>query len=145
MLTRRVDSFISEHAGRKQSNEISVIAGIGQGTTALSAFDAALGHCSVLICNLIRLSSVILLDTKIEESDEHRTDPQKNGDRLSVVVAEQRSITPGAAIAAEIGWCQRDIGRGVFVEHEEKTSDAETVVDAEAAVLDRIYASLSEK
>lgn len=124
--------------------EIPIVAGVGQGKTALSAFDAALGHSGVLNYNLIRLSSVIPPCSTVVERDRVSSDPRTHGDRLYVVMAEQRSTRPGAAIAAGIGWFQWGNGRGVFVEHEVEGGEGESTVEVEAIVLDRIYASLRD-
>jgi arginine decarboxylase len=124
--------------------EIPIVAGVGRGRTALSAFDAALGQSGVLNYNLIRLSSVIPTRSTVVERDRFCSDPESHGDRLYVVMAEQRSTKPGAAIAAGIGWFQWANGRGVFVEHEAEGDDGESTVDVEAIVLDHIYASLRD-
>jgi arginine decarboxylase len=120
---------------------IPVVVGRGRGRTALSAFDAALSDCGVLNYNLIRLSSVIPPETTVFESDRACSPPHEHGDRLYVVMAEQRADTPGRAIAAGIGWYQWQCGKGVFVEHE---TEGTSTVEAEAAVLDQIYASLRD-
>jgi arginine decarboxylase len=124
--------------------EIPIVAGVGRGKTALSAFDAALGNSGVLNYNLIRLSSVIPPCSRVVERDRVCSDPEAHGDRLYVVMAEQRSTKAGAAIAAGIGWFQWEQGRGVFVEHEIEGGEGESTVEVEAIVLDRIYASLRD-
>jgi arginine decarboxylase len=121
--------------------QIPVVVGVGRGRTQLSAFDAALSDCGVLNYNLIRLSSVIPPGTTVFESDRTCASPCEHGDRLYAVMAEQRSDTPGRAIAAGIGWFQWQGGRGVFVEHE---AEGVSTVEVEAVVLDRIYASLRD-
>jgi arginine decarboxylase len=121
--------------------QIPVVAGVGRGRTALSAFDAALCDCGVLNYNLIRLSSVIPPGTTVFELERACAPPQEHGDRLYVVMAEQRSAEPRRAIAAGIGWFQWQGGRGVFVEHE---AAGASTVEVEATVLDQIYASLRD-
>jgi len=121
--------------------QIPVVAGRGRGRTALSAFDAALSDCGVLNYNLIRLSSVIPPGTTVFELDRACSSPHEHGDRLYVVMAEQRSVVPERAIAAGIGWYQWQGGLGVFVEHE---VEGASTVEAEAEVLDSIYASLRD-
>ncbi|MEA2531535.1 MAG: arginine decarboxylase [Thermomicrobiales bacterium] len=121
--------------------QIPVVAGKGRGRTALSAFDAALSDCGVLNYNLIRLSSVIPPGTTVFELDRACAPQHEHGDRLFVVMAEQRSTKPGRAIAAGIGWYQWQGGRGVFVEHE---AEGASTVEVEAEVLDQIYASLGD-
>jgi arginine decarboxylase len=45
--------------------------------------------------------------------------PGKWGDRLYVVMAEQREETPNAEAWAGVGWVQdKKTGKGLFVEHE---------------------------
>ena len=99
---------------------IQLASGIGTGPTKLSAFDSALNHAGVANYNLIRLSSVIPPSTKIVVN----TSPLKTiqgewGDRLYVVMAEQRESTPNREAWAGIGWVQeKNSGKGLFVEHE---------------------------
>lgn len=99
---------------------IKLASGIGSGPTKLSAFDSALNHAGVANYNLIRLSSVIPPNTTIEISDKKLSQlPGRWGDRLYVVMAEQRESTPNREAWAGIGWVQeKDTGKGLFVEHE---------------------------
>lgn len=101
---------------------IYVAPGIGSGPTKLSAFDAALNHAGVSNYNLIRLSSVIPPNSKIirqKSSIPSEVMPGTWGDRLYVVMAEQRVDTPNTEAWAGIGWVQdKEIGKGLFVEHE---------------------------
>ncbi len=102
---------------------IHLASGIGSGPTKLSAFDAALNHAGVANYNLIRLSSVIPPDTTIVEhkvSPIPATDIAGNwGDRLYVVMAEQREERPNAEAWAGIGWVMdKKTKKGLFVEHE---------------------------
>ena len=102
---------------------IHLATGIGTGPTKLSAVDAALNHAGIANYNLLRLSSVIPPGTKITV---HETGPIPAklmpgnwGDRLYVVMAEQREIRPNAEAWAGIGWVQeKESGKGLFVEHE---------------------------
>ena len=102
---------------------INITSGIGSGPTKLSAFDAALNHAGVANYNLIRLSSVIPPKTVIKVHNKPLTDVPGNwGDRLYVVMAEQRVDTPNAEAWAGIGWVQdKKTGKGLFVEHEGKS------------------------
>lgn len=101
--------------------KIHIGAGVGTGTTKLSAFDAALNAAGIDNYNLLLLSSVIppksdivLHDNKIMEQM-----PGEWGDRLYVVMAEQRTDVVGEEVWAGIGWVQDEVtGRGLFVEHE---------------------------
>ena len=100
--------------------QINVAGGIGTGPTKLSAFDAALNHAGVANYNLIRLSSVIPPQTDIVVSEKPLEDlPGEWGDKLYVVMAEQRESTPNREAWAGIGWVQdKQTGKGLFVEHE---------------------------
>jgi len=99
---------------------IKISSGIGTGPTQLSAFDSALNHAGVANYNLLRLSSVIPPKTKIEVSDKMLTNlPGEWGDRLYVVIAEERTNVPNEEAWAGIGWVQeKNTGKGLFVEHE---------------------------
>jgi len=99
---------------------IKISSGIGTGPTKLSAFDAALNHAGIANYNLIRLSSVIPPNSDIQVSDKPLTNlPGDWGDRLYLVMAEQRVDTPNTEAWAGIGWVQeKESGKGLFVEHE---------------------------
>lgn len=99
--------------------EIKLSSGIGSGPTQLSAFDAALNHAGVANYNLIVLSSVIPPNSKIEVSDKQLTGlPGQWGDRLYVVMAEERTNVPNEEAWAGVGWVQdKETGKGLFVEH----------------------------
>jgi pyruvoyl-dependent arginine decarboxylase len=97
---------------------VTVVAGTGEGQTALSAFDAALYDAGVCDFNLLPLSSVIPPHTEILYGNRYETPADQFGHKLYVVKAEQRSDVPGAAVGAGIGWFQWGDGRGCFVEHE---------------------------
>lgn len=100
--------------------KILIASGIGSGPTKLAAFDAALNDAGVANYNLLRLSSVIPPNTKVDVLDgPAKKLPGGWGDRLYVVIAEQRVDTPNTEAWAGIGWVQdRKTGRGLFVEHE---------------------------
>lgn len=106
--------------------KIKISAGIGVGPTQLSAFDSALNHAGVANYNLIRLSSVIPPKSKIEVSGDTLTNlPGEWGDRLYVVMAEQRASKPNEEAWAGIGWVQeKESGKGLFVEHEGSSEKA---------------------
>ncbi len=99
---------------------IKLSKGIGSGPTKLAAFDAALNHAGVANYNLLKLSSVIPPATTIERSDKALTNlPGEWGDRLYVVMAEERTNVPNEEAWAGIGWVQdKETGKGLFVEHE---------------------------
>lgn len=100
---------------------IHVASGTGSGPTKLSAFDAALNDAGVANYNLLLLSSVIPPQSEINvhEGAIKVALPGNWGDRLYVVMAEQRSALPGEQAWAGIGWVQdSETGKGLFVEHE---------------------------
>lgn len=102
---------------------IHLTSGIGSGPTKLSAFDSALNHAGIANYNIIRLSSVIPPDTTIVEHAEglirQKLMPGTWGDRLYVVMAEQREERPNAEAWAGIGWViDKKTKKGLFVEHE---------------------------
>jgi len=113
-------------------SEIRLSTGVGHGPTTLSAFDAALYEAGIGDANLIPLSSVIPPGADVIEKE---PEPGGWGDRLYVVLAEQRTETLGEEAWAGIGWVQEPDGarRGLFVEHHGST---------EAEVRNQIQASL---
>jgi arginine decarboxylase len=102
--------------------KIHLAKGIGIGPTSLSAFDAALNDAGIANYNLLRLSSVIPPETEIvihDKTIDSSVMPGGWGDRLYVVMAEQRVETPNEEAWAGIGWVQEAAtGKGLFVEHE---------------------------
>jgi arginine decarboxylase len=99
---------------------IRVSTGSGVGSTALSAFDAALRATGVHNFNLVRLSSVIPPCAVVLDVDGGDQVRGGWGDRLYCVYGEQRATTPGTQAWAGIGWvfqADREQG-GLFVEHE---------------------------
>lgn len=98
--------------------DIPIVAGVGHGSTPLSAFDDELRACGVLNYNLIPLSSVMPPSARVHPIDRYHSSWEEHGHRLSMVKAEIRSDQPGLALGAGIGWYQWHDGRGVFVEHE---------------------------
>ncbi len=97
---------------------IPVVAGIGRGSTLLSAFDAALVACGVHNYNLIPLSSVVPPAAEVVPIEAYVPETDEHGHRLYVVKAEIRSDQAGQTVGAGVGWYQWGDGRGVFVEHE---------------------------
>lgn len=98
---------------------IQVAAGVGEGPTKLAAFDAALCDAGVANFNLIYLSSVIPPHSDIQVSVDGSVRVEGEwGDRLYVVMAEQRTDVMGEEAWAGVGWVQQEHdGRGLFVEH----------------------------
>ena len=100
---------------------IDIRTGVGRGPTELAAFDAALRDANIANFNLIVLSSVIPPGTEVEvleDARDHRP-PGDWGDRLYVVMADERTSAVGQSVSAGIGWVQDEFsGQGLFVEHE---------------------------
>jgi arginine decarboxylase len=117
--------------------QIHITSGTGTGPTTLAAFDAALNTNGIANYNLLRLSSVIPPQTDITIQPmgiPHEIMPGKWGDRLYVVMAEQRTAEPGQEVWAGIGWVQdKESKKGLFVEHE-GTSEADVRNDIEASL-----------
>ena len=92
---------------------------MGEGPTKLAAFDAALCDAGVANFNLIYLSSVIPPHSDIQVSVDGSVRVEGEwGDRLYVVMAEQRTDVMGEEAWAGVGWVQQEHdGRGLFVEH----------------------------
>lgn len=102
---------------------IHIASSIGNGPTTLAAFDAALFHAGIANYNLLKLSSVVPKNTSIIQHEEasipNELMPGEWGDRLYVVMAEQREDKPNAEAWAGIGWVQDpETKKGLFVEHE---------------------------
>jgi arginine decarboxylase len=116
---------------------IEIASALGFGPTKLAAFDNALIATGIANHNLLRLSSVIppATDIVVREGPV-ATHMGEWGDRLYVVMAEQRSDQPGDEVWAGIGWVQEEVsGRGLFVEHEgddeaQLRSDLESTMQA---------------
>jgi len=96
---------------------VVLTAGVGSGPTSLSAFDAALIDAGVANFNLLTLSSVIPPGTEVVVSESAAIPEGGWGDRLYVVMAEERVTTRNAEAWAGVGWVQDETGRGLFVEH----------------------------
>ena len=95
---------------------ISLSSGIGHGPTKLAAFDSALRQAGVANYNLLPLSSILPPGSEIIESN--NAIHGEWGDRLYVVMAEERIDTPNAEAWAGIGWVQNaETKKGLFVEH----------------------------
>lgn len=115
---------------------IKLVKGFGQGSTKLSAFDAALQAAGVSNYNLIVLSSVIPPKAIIERIEKYDTPVNEWGHKLYVIKAEERSDIKGEAIAAGLGYYQfEDDMRGIFVEHEAVGID-------ESAVREKVVADI---
>jgi arginine decarboxylase len=104
----------------RRTRTIQISRGTGLGPTKLAAFDGALRATGVANFNLIRLSSVIPPGTDVRPVLGPVAQIRGEwGDRLYVVMAEQRVDEPGEEAWAGIGWVQdAATGKGLFVEHE---------------------------
>ena len=101
---------------RQLALRITIGAGVGEGPTALGAFDAALVDAGVANYNLIALSSVIPPGA-ILVRERHDASDADYGARLYVVMSQMREERPGHVAHAGIGWVQDAAsGRGLFVE-----------------------------
>lgn len=111
-------------ADRDPGLHITVRLGRGSGPTHLAAFDAALREAGVADRNLIRLSSIIPPGATVEETPEATTCSGGWGDRLYVVMAEDRVVRPHEEAWAGIAWRQDPkTGEGLFVEHDGHSRD----------------------
>jgi arginine decarboxylase len=98
---------------------ITLTSAVGNGATALSAFDAALDNAGIGNFNLLQLSSVIPAGSSIHDLDgAPATVTGEWGDRLYVVMAKAEVEALGEEAWAGIGWVQQeDSLKGLFVEH----------------------------
>lgn len=124
--------------------ELHITSSIGTGPTELSAFDAALNGCGIANYNLLRLSSVIPPNSTVIQHDNALDSvklPGNWGDRLYVVMAEQRTEEVGSEVWAGIGWVQDPVThKGLFVEHEgvsEEKVRADIAASLEALMVTR--------
>ena len=98
---------------------INISAGTGVGPTELAAFDHALVNADVANFNLIYLSSVLPPNSDVRVLDTPLAPTGQWGDRLYVVMAQQRTMDRHKEVWAGIGWMQdKDTGKGLLVEHE---------------------------
>lgn len=113
---------------------IQLSRGIGHGPTLLSAFDGALRATGVHNYNLLCLSSVVPPGAVIDVLDGPARPKGDWGDRLYVVMANQRTSVEGEGAWAGIGWVQEPgTRRGMFVEHE-GTSEEQVHADIDASL-----------
>lgn len=106
-------------AGATPSLTIRIRLGLGRGPTRLAAFDHALREAGVADRNLLVLSSVIPPGAVVDSSGAAADCPGEWGDRLYVVMANERVETHNEEAWAGVAWRQDlDTGQGLFVEHE---------------------------
>jgi len=102
--------------------QIHIASSNGTGPTALAAFDAALNANGIANYNLLQLSSVIPPQSEVvvqPQAIPAELMPGTWGDRLYVVMAEQRTDVVNQEAWAGIGWVQDpETKKGLFVEHE---------------------------
>lgn len=99
--------------------KIYVSSGLGTGPTELSAFDQALVKAGVANYNLIYLSSVLPPDSKVVIDESYTYQEGQWGDRLYLVMAQERTSQPDQEVWAGIGWIQdMETNKGLLVEHE---------------------------
>lgn len=103
---------------------INLSSGTGVGPTELSAFDHALVNAGVANFNLIYLSSVLPPGSDVEVQ-QGKLKPVGNwGDRLYVVMAQERTSQRNQEVWAGIGWMQDPkTKRGLLVEHQGHNED----------------------
>lgn len=105
------------------------------GPTQLSAFDQALVNAGVANFNLLYLSSVLPQDSRVVEAKPGEVPAGNWGDKLYVVMAQQRTSIRNEEAWAGIGWIQdKKTRQGLLVEHEGHS---------EAEVTGNIHASLT--
>lgn len=113
---------------------IQVSKGIGIGPTELSAFDQALVKAGVANFNLIYLSSVLPPGSDVHVTDNPEKPIGRWGDRLYVVMAQQRTSQPNQEVWAGVGWIQDPkTKQGLLVEHE-GFSEAEVRADIRSSL-----------
>jgi len=96
--------------------EIQLVKGVGEGSTKLSAFHAALMDAGVGRLNLIQLSSVVPRETEIKDIGKLSMPDKEHGYFQYAVYSKQVSA-PKVVSCAGIGWIQYPDNRGYFVEH----------------------------
>lgn len=120
-MPTRVSLFVSKSSGEQSPMQIHVGSGVGTGQTRMAAFDAALNKVGIANYNMLRLSSIVPPKSEIIVHDGRIpfAMPGKWGDRLYLVMAEQRVDKHNVEAWAGIGWVQdKKTGRGMFTEHE---------------------------
>ncbi|NVM31643.1 MAG: pyruvoyl-dependent arginine decarboxylase [Candidatus Helarchaeota archaeon] len=94
--------------------QIIIVKGIGEGSTALSAFDDALHDAGIDNFNLVELSSIVPKNATIEIRDQFDI-PYEVGQIQPVVLSHTESNEKGLEISAGLGWVLASEG-GVFIE-----------------------------
>jgi arginine decarboxylase len=108
---------------------IRVSNGAGTGPTEIAAFDQALVKAGVANYNLIYLSSVLPPNSQVIIDKKPKQLSGTWGDRLYVVMAQNRTTQRNQEVWAGIGWIQDPkTKQGLLVEHEGH-SEAEVRAD----------------
>lgn len=103
---------------------IQVTEGTGVGPTELAAFDQALVKAGVANYNLIYLSSVLPPGSEVQTTDKPKKLSGNWGDKLYVVMAQNRTSVRNQEAWAGIGWIQDPkTKQGLLVEHEGHSKD----------------------
>jgi len=111
--------------------QIRVTEGVGTGPTELAAFDQALVKAGTANYNLIYLSSILPPGSDVIFATKPKQPEGEWGDRLYVVMAQNRSSLRNQEVWAGIGWMQDpETKQGMLVEHEGH-SEAEVRADIE--------------
>lgn len=98
---------------------ITVTSGTGVGPTELAAFDNALINAGVANFNLIYLSSVLPPGSDVAVYDKPVKPAGGWGDKLYVVMAQQRTSQRNQEVWAGIGWVQDPkTKKGLLAEHQ---------------------------
>lgn len=129
---------------RRPAPCIRISRGEGDGPTPLAAFDAGLLSAGLANFNLVRLSSVIPGNARVEVVGPQEQIPGDHGDLLYCVYAAATATVPGTQAWAGIAWGLRGdgSGAGLFVEHSAST---EAGLDAElSATLGAIMSARPE-
>lgn len=116
--------------------KILIIKGIGEGSTALSAFDHALCTAGIENFNLVELSSVIPKNSVIEIKEKFDLSYDV-GQIQPVVLSHTASNEKGKEISAGLGWALADEG-GVFIEISGCFGENECIGKIESSLKDMI-------
>jgi len=103
--------------------KIDIVWGKNEGKTKLSAFDKALLKAGIHNFNLIPLSSVIPLNSVVEEVGVYRSS-NEIGKIQYVVISDYCSKKSNITISAGLGWVQTEQG-GLFIEAKGEFSQEE--------------------
>jgi len=110
---------------------IRLTEGVGTGPTEMAAFDQALVKAGAANYNLIYLSSILPPGSEVTFATRPKQPEGEWGDRLYVVMAQNRTSLRNQEVWAGIGWMQDpETKQGLLTEHEGH-SEAEVRADIE--------------